>query len=116
MRCTWSTRFCFVVLVTIVVGCAPLAQAPRMASPATLPSTPVQTVTAELAGGHLRFDLYLPASTEPRPLVVVAHGWLRDRTRMVGWGNRMAEEGFIAAIPDLPTLSDHPHNGRAMNA
>jgi acetyl esterase/lipase len=59
--------------------------------------------------------LFVPAAAQPAPLVVIAHGWLRGRSQMAGWGQRLSEEGYIVAIPDLPTMSDHPFNGRAMN-
>jgi len=111
----WAILLCFAGSMVIGAGCAPIAQTAATPSPATLPSSSVQTLSAELPSGHVRFDLYFPATIEPRPLVIVAHGWLRDRTRMVGWGSRLAEEGFVAAVPDLPTFSDHPRNGRAMN-
>ena len=111
----WAILFCFSGLVMIASGGAPFAQTNVATSPAMLPPSSVQTLTADLSSGHVRFDLYLPPSAEPRPLVIVAHGWLRDRTRMVGWGQRLSEEGFVAAVPDLPTVSDHPRNGRAMN-
>jgi hypothetical protein len=31
---------------------------------------------------------------------------------MSGWGQHLAEEGFVAVVPDLPTRSDHARNGR----
>jgi dienelactone hydrolase len=31
---------------------------------------------------------------------------------MSGWGQHLANEGFVAVVPDLPTWSDHSRNGR----
>lgn len=34
---------------------------------------------------------------------------------MAGWGRRLAQQGFVVAIPDMPTLADYPHNARFIN-
>ena len=34
---------------------------------------------------------------------------------MAGWGQRLASEGFVVAIPDMPTEKDHPLNARCIN-
>jgi len=31
---------------------------------------------------------------------------------MSGWGQHLAQEGFVAAVPDLPAWSKHAQNGR----
>lgn len=68
-----------------------------------------------LGTDSIRYDLYLPASSQPVPLVVVAHGFSRSKANMAGWGRRLADEGFVAAVPTLPAWSDHERNGRAIN-
>jgi acetyl esterase/lipase len=114
IRGVLQTRLSLVwlVLLAAVCGCA----APQR-PPATLPADDPRMVTLNvtLKSAQLRFDLFLPQNDSPVPLVIVAHGWLRDRTRMSGWGRRLAEEGFVVAVPDLPTFSDHPRNARAIN-
>jgi len=45
-------------------------------------------------------------------MVIVVHGFARNRRNMSGWGRHLAQEGFVAVVPDLPTLSDHARNGR----
>lgn len=72
----------------------------------------VETVRVELAVGSADVDVYWPESRGPAPLVLVAHGFWRDRGNMSGWGRRLAAEGFVAAVPDLPAWSDHARNGR----
>jgi dienelactone hydrolase len=74
----------------------------------------VQELETTLPAGTVKFDLYLPASTQPAPLIVVAHGFLRTKTNMAGWGQMLATEGFVAAVPTLPAWSDHPRNARAI--
>jgi dienelactone hydrolase len=65
----------------------------------------------KLPAGATKVDIYLPETAVPTPLVIIAHGFLRRRHSMSGWGQHLAQEGFIAAVPDLPTRSDHVRNG-----
>jgi dienelactone hydrolase len=71
-----------------------------------------QTILVKLSAGAADVDLYWPDSAEPAPLVIVAHGFMRRRRNMSGWGQHLAGEGFVAAVPDLPVRSDHARNGR----
>jgi len=34
---------------------------------------------------------------------------------MSGWGRHLASQGLLAAVPDLPTWSDHARNGRFLS-
>jgi pimeloyl-ACP methyl ester carboxylesterase len=83
----------------------------------TGPAIAVTTHVFELPSGPVRFDLYrrTSRSSSSAPLVVLAHGLWRDRTRMAGWGQKLAQEGFVAAAMDMPTLADYERNGRAIN-
>lgn len=56
--------------------------------------------------------LYWPEEAAPAPLVIVAHGFARSRRNMSGWGEHLAAQGFTTAVPDLPSWSNHPRNGR----
>jgi dienelactone hydrolase len=47
-------------------------------------------------------------------VVIIAHGFTRDRKTMAGWGNMLASEGFLVAVPDLPAWADYNRNGRAL--
>jgi hypothetical protein len=33
---------------------------------------------------------------------------------VAGWGGMLAAQGFLAVVPDLPTVADHARNGRAL--
>jgi len=70
------------------------------------------TIHLSLPAGHAHVDVYWPDSTAPAPLVIVAHGFSRRRRNMSGWGQHLAQEGFVAAVPNLPAWSDHARNGR----
>ena len=71
-----------------------------------------QTIRVKLASGATDVDLFQPEAAAPAPLVIVAHGFARRRHNMAGWGQHLAQEGFVAAAPDLPAWSDHARNGR----
>ena len=73
---------------------------------------PAETFRVHLASGSTDVDVYWPDTAEPAPLVIIAHGFRRHRRHMSGWGRHLAHEGFVVAIPDLPTYSDHIQNGR----
>lgn len=71
-----------------------------------------QAIRVELPSGNTTVDLYWPRTQELSPLVIVAHGFWRDRGRMAGWGEHLSGAGFVVAIPDLPAWSDHSRNGQ----
>jgi dienelactone hydrolase len=95
-------------------GCAAPERAGRTAA-ANPPQVPV-TLRVDTREGAFDYDLYLPASGKPAPLVVVAHGFSRSKSNMADWGRRLSQEGFATAVPTLPAWSDHARNGRAILA
>lgn len=115
-RVSLSTLWLVLAFIALT-GCA--SQDPTHTVPTTAPPFSVSTYNLELASATMRFDLYRPVSQRGAsgraPLVVVAHGLLRDRTHMAGWGRRLAQEGFVVAVPDMPNSSDHVLNARCIN-
>ena len=87
----------------------PLAAYPRTLPP---PGPAVETIRVNLPAGNAKVDIYWPETASPAPLVIVAHGFLRHRHNMSAWGQHLASEGLVAAVPDLPAWSDHVRNGR----
>ena len=85
------------------------------ASPSPSGDAPREVVRVELPSGAADVDVYLPGAAAPAPLVIVAHGFSRHRGNMSGWGEHLAREGFVAVVPDLPSLSDHVRNGRFLS-
>src|SRR2546422_1711925 len=69
----------------------------------------------KLAGDKVEVDFFLPKTSRPAPLVVVAHGFSRSRKNFEGWGERLASAGYFAAIPDLPSSTNHRQNGHAID-
>src|SRR6266568_1006842 len=74
-----------------------------------------QSEKLKLAGDQVEVDFFLPKTSRPAPLVVVAHGFARSRKNFEGWGERLARAGYFAAIPDLPSHTDHRQNGHAID-
>jgi dienelactone hydrolase len=73
-----------------------------------------RTARVSLTGKSVTVDSYLPPTSGPAPVVVIAHGFFRNRKTMAGWGAMLAREGFLAVVPDLPSWADHARNGRAL--
>lgn len=100
--------------VTLVAGCSALhdfLHVPTWPLPEGVDKRSQQLV---LAGKSVKVDFYLPRDVITAPVVVVAHGFSRNRKTMAGWGGLLAEQGFVAIAPDLPTWTDHERNGRAV--
>jgi dienelactone hydrolase len=71
----------------------------------------IQTIEVKLSTGAAKVDLYWFDTAVSAPLIIIAHGFFRRRRNMSGWGLHLAKEGFVAVVPDLPTMSDHARNG-----
>ena len=67
-----------------------------------------------LTGKDVPVDFYLPKGVKEAPVVVIAHGFTRSRLNMAGWGGLLASNGFVVAIPDLPTFAKNAQNSRAI--
>lgn len=72
------------------------------------------TRTVTLTGTKVTVDVYLPEQVTEAPLAIVAHGFSRSRCNMTGWGGRLAQEGFIAAVLDQPYWVAHVRNSRSV--
>lgn len=75
----------------------------------------VETQWLTLASKATAVDLYAPSAV-PRGLAVVAHGFTRSRTRHGVLASRLAEAGFLVAVPDLPHWARHGANADAIVA
>lgn len=68
-----------------------------------------------VGGKTVSFDLYVPVTSKPCPIVTLAHGFARSRVMMRDWGKLLASRGYVAAAPDFPG-ADHPANGKLLSA
>jgi predicted dienelactone hydrolase len=75
----------------------------------------VQTRPLQLADQATVFDLYTPEAS-PRGVAVIAHGFTRSREQHLVLARRLAEVGFLVAVPDLPHWSRHEANADAIVA
>jgi predicted dienelactone hydrolase len=74
----------------------------------------VETLPVTLAEHATAVDLYVPAADAPRGLAVIAHGFTRSRGRHAVLARRLADEGFVVAVPDLPHWVHHGGNADAI--
>jgi alpha-beta hydrolase superfamily lysophospholipase len=75
----------------------------------------VETSRLLLAGQESAVDVYEPAASA-RGFAVIAHGFARSRAQHVVLATRLAEAGFIVAVPDLPHWAQHEANADAIVA
>jgi len=76
---------------------------------------PAQTRPLTLGEQDTVYDLYLPDGP-PRGAALVAHGFTRSRAQHVQLATRLAEAGFVVAVPDLPHWTRHEANADALVA
>jgi predicted dienelactone hydrolase len=76
----------------------------------------VETRPMTLADQATEVDLYIPSVSPPRGLAVIAHGFTRSRVRHAVLAARLADEGFVVAVPDLPHWLRHHANADAIVA
>ena len=83
------------------VGSTDLAATPGYAAPGAYAVT-TQELSATLTGGTLTLTAYLPTTTNKRPLVVVAPGFVQGRAGYAAYGQRLASHGMVALVFDDP--------------
>lgn len=103
-------------LLTLVIGAGVGTSCRVLRIPAvTVPEGIHQhTQTVRLAGKTVKVDCFFPQTDGAARAVIVAHGFSRNRKTMAGWGCWLAQEGFLAVVPDLPYWADHAGNARAL--
>lgn len=100
--------------VTLVAGCGALHDFLHVPTWPLPEGVGKHSQKLGLAGESMKVDFYLPRVPTSAPVVVIAHGFSRNRKTMAGWGGLLAQQGFISIVPDLPTWTDHERNGRAI--
>ena len=106
----WAGRCLAVVLgLVALLGCATCTMAPGLS-----PGVRQTTAVVDCGGERVKVDFYAPASREPCPVVVVAHGFTRSKRYMAGWGAELAARGMAAAVLTQPKVSGHARNAVAI--
>ena len=112
LRSRWLRRCVLTLLVIITfVHCTTRNNTPPLPT-----GVKREHVRLELAGRSVSVTLYRPTKDQNAPLVVVAHGFLRSKRYMAGWGGHLAGEGFFVVVPTQPAFADHELNGRVLAA
>ena len=79
------------------------------------PSTVSATSETQSASCEIELERFTPQGVTNPPLVILSHGFARDRKNMVELGEHLASWGFDVAVPTLCTLgltnTNHPQNG-----
>lgn len=96
------------LLSVLVAGCVTAPEIPRE----------IRKETRCVRAGEetVSVDFYYRPVDQPRPFVVVVHGFLANKERMAHWGVLLAEEGFVAAVPTNPTFANDNRNASAIVA
>lgn len=96
-------------VLLLLTGCA----TPRH-SPVSHENQTISIHRIALPAGTVEYELFLTSTHERAPLVIVAHGFARSRRNMRGWGEHLSQQGFVVAIPNLPSFANHSHNADAI--
>jgi MYXO-CTERM domain-containing protein len=101
----------------VVVSCLWLWPGSLLALPEDPGSLKIEEYARQesVGGKTISFDLYVPVTSKPCPIVTLAHGFARSRVMMRDWGKLLASRGYVAAAPDFPG-ADHPANGKLLSA
>lgn len=100
------------LLTALLVSQAPSYDAP---GPFTIGSSLDQTLP--LPSGDVDADLYwAPARSSLSPIVVIGHGFARNKGAMTNWGEHLASHGFVAVVLSFPRplVPNHADNALRM--
>ena len=102
------------LLALVAVGCATLLILSCRTRPPLPAGVNLKTSRVTLTGKSVAVDIYTPAGVAAAPVVVVAHGFSRDRITMAGWGGLLATNGFVVLVLDQPGWKDYQRNAKAI--
>ena len=90
----WLLRILFpLLLLVVLVHCASRTE------PSPLPpGVKKEHLKLQVADQAISLTLYRPTKDENAPLIVVAHGLLRSKRYMAGWGGHLAGQGFFVVV------------------
>lgn len=102
------------ISVAVAVGCGDgdePASPPTTAAPTTTaaaPSASTETITArdDARDRELTIDLYFPATNDPAPTVVMAHGFGGSKDKFTDLARRWQDAGYVVILPNFPGTND----------
>lgn len=99
------------VAVGLMLGGVTCTTSPKLAA-----GVVKRSGTVDCEGTAVAVDFYFRDDGVKRPGVVVAHGFMRSKRYMAGWGAALAERGMVAAVVTQPYLAKHVRNAKAIEA
>jgi len=101
--------------ITTAIAMAVFAIFLAVCAPSVAAEATYESIRVQLPAGAAEVDVYWTDAAAQAPMVIVAHGFSRNRHSMAGWGAHLSRAGIVAVVPDLPTWSDHARNGRFLS-
>lgn len=107
-RVRWIvTAFFLAQVATVAADTFAPTDAYAMQDPAVVARPYVMsTAKAALAGGTVQVDVYQPRNPAATGVAVLAHGFMRDRSRNRDLAEALVRADIIAVAPDLPQEAD----------
>jgi triacylglycerol lipase len=93
------TRIVATTLALTLTLAATARAAPEDAGSLGVTKTTVQVQVQASPPLSLDTDVYVPQAAGPFPIVVIRHGWARNKSFWVNWGNHLASRGFVVLVP-----------------
>lgn len=111
-----SIKWLLLICVPLMIGgCAVVKRLNRVPDIAIPADVKRETKRVELQGVDVAVDLYHSGTLENKPLVILLHGFTRNRKVMASLGVKLAKDGFVAVSMDAPFFARHTDNGRAVS-
>ncbi|MDX2219502.1 MAG: hypothetical protein SF172_10805 [Burkholderiales bacterium] len=87
----------------LLIPCGALLVAGCAAVPASGPDVVSAHARISTAAGPTEAVRYTPTARSPRGVLVFVHGFLRGPARHASLAQRLAREGYVVVLPDLPS-------------
>jgi dienelactone hydrolase len=105
-----AKRFLRLILLLIAVLALLVFVSTCTTGPKLAPGVVRQSRVVNCGKERVAVDFYYQAAPSAQPLVVVAHGFLRSKRYMAGWGAELARRGMVAAVLTQPHVAKHSAN------
>jgi dienelactone hydrolase len=111
LKRTLRMLFLAAVALGLMLGAVTCTTSPKLAA-----GVVKRSGTVDSEGTAVAVDFYFRDDGVKCPGVVVAHGFMRSKRYMAGWGAALAERGMVAAVVTQPFLAKHVRNAKALEA
>lgn len=104
-------RIALTFLAVALAGCA--TPGVRVEAP---PGVVQRTIPVEIAGDTSVVDIYRPEARRAEAVVLLAHGFSRNRSTLAELATELTVAGFTVVVPDLPYFADSVANARFLGS